>query len=358
MVWGVDAGTVGPIQTLSDIISLFVLKAWRIIKISAFNSRGDMDKQAFFAAVDRAIRNVAESEFRRLAAGMGPEVWYQNVHEALRALDRLRQGIQPNYDDDWVALFYLTWYQASQINLARLMIERLNQRTGNNGLVSNDARSLHVVDFGCGALAMQLAVAWAAAEALENGANVESIRIESYDTSLPMIRLGIQLWREFKLEISRDTRLRTLSDVSEEVIRSRYAKPREGLLFEHPRPETERWLCAFHTVYDDNLEEVKESLSQLTIDLDPTNGILSCHDDNKSRSLLGQASPFDSSKCDGLEEPLTSRIEDLLPEVTLWRRSLNRYLGSAGSVARHRYLDGDVTWKFRPAYGRVCVMVA
>ena len=317
-----------------------------------------MDQQAFFAAIDRAIRNVADVEFRRLATEMDPGVWYQYVHAALDSFQNLQQGTQPDYDDDWVALFYLTWYQASHINLARLLIERLNQRAENNGLISNNARSLHVVDFGCGALSMQFAVAWAAAEALENGVNVESIRVESYDTALPMIRLGIQLWKEFKLEISRDTRLRKLSCVSEEVIKTRYAKPKPGLLFEHPRPDAERWLSALHTVYGDNLKEVKEGLCRSAKELNPTNSIMSCHDNNNARSLLGRASPFDTNNCDGVEGTITSQTEDSLPEVTLWRRSLNGYLESAGSVAKHHFLDGDVTWKFRPAYGRVCCIVA
>ena len=309
-----------------------------------------MDQQLLFAAIDRAIRNVADAEFRRLAAEMGPEAWHQNVHNALESLGKLQQGTPPDYNDDWVALFYLTWYQASQINLAHSLIEEMNRSRKCNNFIANDTPSLHVVDFGCGALAMQFAIAWAAAEALENGANIESIRVGSCDVAIPMIRLGQQLWREFKQEISRYESLRTLSDVCEEVIRPRYGKPESGILFNAHRVDEERWLSAIHTVYENNVEELRESLYQLAQDITPANGILSCHNDSNSKQLLRKAAPFlYGFSCYG--KSIRSQIDDWLPEVTQWRLSLLERL-EAYRLNPHPFLKYDAMWRFRRSFAR------
>ena len=311
-----------------------------------------MDQQALFAAIDRSIRNVADTEFKRLAAEMNADAWFHHVHSALESLgsDGLRQGVPPDYNDDWVALFYLTWHQAGQINLIHSLIEKLNQVRSSNTLIANYGRFLHVIDFGCGALAMQFAIAWAAAEALEGGADIESIRVESRDPALPMVRLGIQLWKEFKLEISREKRLRELSYASEEVIKLRYGKPDSGLLFKDHQADAERWLSAIHTVYESNLEQVQQSLFLLANELEPTNSIMSCRNNSASNSFLVQASPFPVKPW--FEGPMISHINGLLPEVTLWRRSLNEHLRRQGFNG-HNFLNGDVTWRFPQAFGRI-----
>ena len=281
---------------------------------------------------------------------MRPEVWHQNVHNALDSFGMLRKGTPPDYNDDWVALFYLTWYQASQINLAHSLIEGMNQSRGCNNFIANGTPSLHVVDFGCGALAMQFAIAWAAAEALENGANIKSIRIGSCDVAIPMVRLGQQLWREFKLEISRYESLRTLSDVCEEVIRPRYGKPESGILFNTPRVNEERWLSAIHTVYENNVEELRESLYQLAQDITPANGILSCHNDSNSKQLLHKATPF-PDEFPYYSKSTESQIDDWLPEVTQWRLSLLERLEAYG-LNPHPFLKQPVTWKFQSSFAK------
>ena len=48
---------------------------------------------------------------------------------------------------------------------------------------------------------MKFAVAWAVAEALENGEQISSVKVDSYDVNTPMLRIGISLWNEFDTEI-------------------------------------------------------------------------------------------------------------------------------------------------------------
>ena len=81
--------------------------------------------------------------------------------------------------------FYLTWYQPKQIQLAHSLIMEWNT----NSLLINNSQNLHVIDFGCRALAMKFAIAWAVTEALENREQISYVTVDSYDANPSMIRL-------------------------------------------------------------------------------------------------------------------------------------------------------------------------
>ena len=70
------------------------------------------------SALDRAIAEVAEAEYGRLAHGVPLDTQAKRVDAALQSLGRLKQGTPPDYDSEWVVLFYVTWYQPRQVHLA------------------------------------------------------------------------------------------------------------------------------------------------------------------------------------------------------------------------------------------------
>ena len=140
-----------------------------------------MDHKAVKDALDKAIAIVAGEEYKRLSHGLSLHEKANRVEGALKELEKLQYGKIPDYSDKWVALFYLTWYQPSHINLAYSIIKE-------SGEPLNDR--LHIVDFGCGALAMQFGVALSMSEAIEEGQSFSKLRIDSIDTSKPMIDIG------------------------------------------------------------------------------------------------------------------------------------------------------------------------
>lgn len=144
--------------------------------------------------VDRAVAKVAEQEFRRLSRALSEEEAVDHVHRALAELRKLREGSVPAYDCEWVALFYLTWYQARQINLVySLLVQR------NVGL----PRRLHVVDLGCGAMAVQFALAIFAATSGQAGTRIS---LTGIDSSRQMIAIGVELWKCFRKMIREEVR--------------------------------------------------------------------------------------------------------------------------------------------------------
>lgn len=160
-----------------------------------------MDNELLFGALDRAITRVANNQYNGLSDKMSPTELGDKVHWSLNSLRELQRGNPPNYNDPWIALFYITWYQPKQIHLAHSLIEEQKTIRNTNSLLIDNSQSLHVIDFGCGALAMKFAVAWAVAEALENGEQFSSVKVDSYDVNTPMLRIGISLWNEFETEI-------------------------------------------------------------------------------------------------------------------------------------------------------------
>ena len=312
-----------------------------------------MNQLALFAAIDRAIKTVASEEFHRLKRELRQDMVSPKVCATLDSFEKLQKGIPPNYSDPWTALFYLTWYQPGQISLAHSLIGYLNGVRRSNALVEGDNHSLHVMDFGCGALAMQFAVAWAAAEAFENEEIVKSIRIYSCDTAQPMIDIGRKLWAEFKRELQRDRRLTSLSGFFDVVIEPRYGTSAFMASAKNMAHDDERWLTALHTVYRNNLEETKRSLSSIVAKFNPDAGLMSCHADEDSRSLLDQAAPFAAPEYTYSRGSISPLVMDCLHRITRWRRAIKEKFS-----IEHPYLDREVTWSFASAFGSIYTRMA
>lgn len=147
--------------------------------------------------IDRAIAEVAEREYQRLIRGLSEEEVVDHVRRALTELEKLssRKGGTPAYDCEWVALFYVTWYQARHINLVYSFLDQ--------GSVEFPSRCLRVVDLGCGAMAMQFALAVFAATSHQPGA---WISVTGIDNSRPMIAIGGKLWKCLKKMVSEEAR--------------------------------------------------------------------------------------------------------------------------------------------------------
>ena len=159
--------------------------------------RGMFDRgkyeNAVAKALDKAIAKAAKTEIRRLVKAKGNKRTARAIENALHSLTGLQNGEIPNYDDEWLALLYSTWYQPSHINLAYSMIKEMAKRRNPKRAIMTRKGKLHVVDFGCGALAMQFGVALAAADALQQGQTLTSIKIDLIDSSQPMIDFGMEI---------------------------------------------------------------------------------------------------------------------------------------------------------------------
>ncbi len=77
-----------------------------------------MNRQAVAQILSDSIIRVAQKEFQQLSNGLDGKQQSKYIDSSLKALGDLRHGRMPNYSDRWVALFYATWFQPRQINIA------------------------------------------------------------------------------------------------------------------------------------------------------------------------------------------------------------------------------------------------
>ncbi len=275
--------------------------------------------------LDHVITTVSDREFKRLAHGLTINEKTEKVRDALESLEKLQIDEMPDYHDEWVALFY-HWYQPAQINLAYSMIKSMINSTG----ILNE--KLHIVDFGCGSLAMQFGVALAVAD-MRNKKSITEIRIDSIDTSQAMIDIGKEMWELFTTLYNQKL-YNHLGPVCE-IIKPKYDIER----VESARSSDHRWISAIHSVYDGNKDPVRQSLKNLINRFSPQVGFVSTHDSKES--LLSEVLPF---YFDPDEKNPSPQFNGKLTKITQWRQKLNKTFSKP-----HPYLNKPVTWEWPSA---------
>ncbi len=237
-----------------------------------------MDRAAVIEALDKAI---ARAGLNALAAAMAKPPYSAMEPDArkqavLAKSDALRESlgnlVPPDYADDVTAAAYLFTYQASHIGLAWAMIGDMAQNRLNSNLLLTDSGKLHVIDFGCGALAMQFGVALAVAEAIENGEQIDTVIIDGIDTSKQMQEMGMSVWQEFSKAVDSGLRLEALS----RACRLIEYKCHDNYRSVRQIPDAEVWLSAMHAVYQNNKNEIQRAFGHFRKNATPTAIFATC----------------------------------------------------------------------------------
>lgn len=311
------------------------------------------DNQERAAAVlDKAIAEVFRNEVEHLRQSLSdPDKANKKVDCAINELDKLVGGTMPLYDE-WVAPFYLSWYQPRQINLTYSMITDFVDKESVGKEILTDTGRLYVFDFGCGALAMQFGVALAIADALQKNQKIHSAYVVSYDKSKAMTKVGKKVWKQFRAEVSsaaqKDASLSYLEQACELIETD---KP-----FRMPQNGETCWISAIHAAYDANQDKVKKDLDLLTNKIRPNVGFVTSH--IMSSDVVDGVSPFRRNN-EYTEHRQTTYdiIRGELPETTEARIELNRYLQNLSckfiDAKIINYLNKPVTWEWPSAVIRI-----
>ena len=237
-----------------------------------------MDRAAVIEALDRAI---ARTGLNALVAAMEKSPYVSMNPDAQRQAvlaksDDLRNSlgslVPPDYSDDVTAAAYLFTYQTSHVGLAWAMIQDMAQNRPNSNLLLTDSGKLHVIDFGCGALAMQFGVALAVADAIENDERIDTVVIDGIDTSRQMQDIGTSTWQEFSKAIDSDLRLEALSRACRLIEYNCHDSYRSVSQI----PDAEVWLSAMHAVYQSNKNEIKRAFRHFRKNATPTAVLATC----------------------------------------------------------------------------------
>ena len=279
-------------------------------------------EQTIAHLLDQTIATVAEQELNRLCRGLDHLEIKDNVERALEELDKLTGKDQPSYNDEWVDLFYVTWYQPRQINVALTILQQLYEEVRYEHLRTN--YPLHIIDLGCGALAVQFAAAIAASKY-----QCTDVSVKGIDPSAPMRNLGENLWREFCSIVAQHPGLSDLSQTCESMNTygcesfdspEAYFVSEDAFLRYYPGPEC--LLLAVHTVYESNQQDIKEALQNFRDQSGPSSILVTCNTNKNAiaRSAIGE---YDSRQ---ELTPAELTLQGNLPETTKWRESLIDHL--------------------------------
>ncbi len=282
---------------------------------------------SFGNVIDRAIAKVAEREFRRLSRGLSDEEVARTVRIALDEVAKTGKCRTPNYDCEWVALFYLTWFQARQINLVYSLLDQMQVEL---------PRDLHVVDLGCGTLGVQFALAAFAATRDQAGTRIS---LTGMDISRPMIAIGVELWDCFTDMIRKEAHGslldRVTTTMSTKIMATDPTTVRTFCPERDHRPATDRWLTSIHSAY----HLPQDLLPVLSDRWKPEGILLTAH--SRRASDLARVVKDMSYQFGGMK--VRPRKEGCLRQTTKWRHQLCRRLR-----LRHPLLKSAVEWNGNP----------
>lgn len=308
-----------------------------------------MDLPTTICLLESAILDVAKSEYARLSFGLTPQQVAMRVGCALESLGQLRFGVPPAYDE-WDALFYLTWYQPRQINLTHLvtndiLARNLDHTAGGEPRMAD----VHVIDFGCGALASRFAFAVSAATRNVSSSNLH-VDLHGIDNSEPMVRIGNAMWSKFVESVS-DPHLAAVCRSVNCTTYGSYQDYRVSPAAHVPRiyPSPNCYLLAIHTMYESNLDALRETFAAIREERDPACTMITC-----AASKEGVASQAAGGGFRRLN-PIPERMWDGdLQRVSQWRRSLLGLLPTADPILPN-FLQPSVQW--RPPPGEIRVLM-
>ncbi len=156
----------------------------------------ERNKDTILLILDQVICETGQSQFQYLSEGLNPEQIGKQIDKALSENMRLSSSEMPDYNNEWVALFYFLWYQPKQIQLAYRSISYLLQ-SRKIDLHGN----LYMVDYACGSLATLYGFILALTDYIDRGETVDHIIIDFVDESSCMTKLGEISWGNFKSSI-------------------------------------------------------------------------------------------------------------------------------------------------------------
>lgn len=303
------------------------------------------DEAKWREALDEATASVTWEEYRRLTdecrrLKRPPSAVSISLEEAFKSIGRLwASGLSPRYDA-WDALLYVSWYQARQIHLVCAVLEQHPPpRSG---------KPLRVVDVGCGAWAVPIALAML--EARGHPALLDrDVSVHGIERADPMTRIGQKLWLEFGCAAeARGLPIDFFEMIDED---STFTSVNEYPDSPARDASAEAWLLAIHALYEESQPEIGRFLakfrtrhvSRLRYELLTTDG------SESKRQILESIIVKGSGERLGPPQPsrLTPVWNDVLIETTKCRRKIHKELRDSGipmSDKHMGYLWNAVAW--------------
>ena len=288
-------------------------------------------------------------QWTRLTGGIKNDIYRARYAEkSLSSLDRLKLGDMPEYND-WDALFYPTWYQPRQVNLVYSILNGIKIDGTDRGIFGNGDEKIRVIDFGCGCLATNIAVAIAASDLATQDCQVPEIVIDNIDNSPEMIHVGKRIWESFQDKM----RVQVKHPICSIFDKINYETHTSLSTLNDPSPSTLCYLTSIHCAYRQSLYRIRKNLVDLIHRFKPIGLFLTTHSSKKK--VLEKVTPYQVNfQYDLIHSgTIDSWFSGQASLITKWRRELyERNLRPPESSSPNsvdydfirKYLSNQVKW--------------
>ena len=286
---------------------------------------------------------VATHEYHEIAGRLSLKQQNKQIASAFHQLATMAHGKgEPDFDDPWIALFYLLWYHPRQVNLFYSIFRPLLE---SQAAADPPCSAFQIVDFGCGALAAQMGLMLAYHSAFEPD-HMPHVAITNIDRSKSMTAFGRHLWTEWSRELDR-AGLTNLHDLCNAVpfktAHHRIAK------VTNVNENAIRYLIASNVAFPSNLDAVHQDLARLWSDVRPDSAIVTTI--GYRIDIEQMACAFEASAWNGRDIAPMPELAGPLEAITAWRAALGQQLATRGtdSIVQNFLLKKKVEWSWGPA---------
>ena len=293
-----------------------------------------------YLALDEALAILAEREYERLARRIPVKDQIPRLAGTFEQFAGMANGtVEPTFTDPWTALFYLLWYQPSQISLFHAVFADLL----GSGICDDRSQifngKLQIADFGCGSFAAQFGLALACME-LRDHQMIPDLAVTNIDKSREMTMLGRDLCTEWERQLS-TLGLQHLADTSA-MISSKVAHHRIERVT-NVNPKATRCLVASNVIFPSNLTDVIEQLACLWCDMEPHRAIIAMIPSRTPANCIEEA--FVGSQWISPPSAPMYRQSGKAHRLSEWRQSLLKRLEPSSEYSIiSGYLKSDVLW--------------
>jgi len=236
-----------------------------------------MDKcQIFTDARDIVCRRERENRVDRAAA--------ETEIDKLRPARGRRDRGKPDYDVSGAPVVYAERYQLSQMNLCYSLFRssaEMPDRCSLEGIIPSipQGSEIRILDFGCGTMALQWAVAWVVDELIKKNISVPNVKVFCSDSSRRMIETGKRLWRELDECVRSEgdeSMQNAMKKVSNSVICKKEIDPKLGF----------NLITGIHLVSFEKYRDELDNFSQVVYQCNPEYAILTTTKGNEKHRFI------------------------------------------------------------------------
>ncbi len=271
--------------------------------------------------LNASINDVCEARLIQATKRLGEGPVLDKFHASEVSLKRLLESKLPDYSG-LDPVVYAIWYHACHVAMSYKIFRTLIDRTRFLITDAGPSNVVRILDVGCGTHAGLFGLTLAVASAIERREDIPKFQFHSIDPCPDMPKLGRRLWSDF---LDKTCRTRVSGLIENALKRIRLTETKSSI-HELDLQTTgaigtrQNWLLAMHVVYDETIDELRETFRNLSGRFDPDIGVLTSHYANTE--LLTQLYPFSGNQFKN--EDLIEPIESGRDYLEHWSKERNR----------------------------------